>query len=833
MKQAILTLLMLVTSIFSVYSTQMTFSVKAGAETTPGCGSLVRLHVEPTWNKLDSVTNANISNVFFIDKDTGFVAGYKGIMLKTVDGGANWTFITTNTISYLNSLTFPTRKRGFVTSSSGFFLTTWDGGSTWQQITTGNNATIKRLAFVNDKIGFATNTTGEVLKTTDCGDNWVTVFSPTDNEANLISFTSTDTGYVANSNGYLVRTTNGGQTWVKVINDLPASGNTLYALQFTSASTGFYASLHGLYKTMDGGKTWALKFSGGNLNIQNIRFVNDQVGYILGKNGLFMKTLDAGDSWYSQNDAGSRGLFDICFPDSTTGYLVGFTGGIFKCGYQKFDSCRWSPANGLDDPYSRYPLADPTVSSTYTVTVYQNGEMANSEVTIDTTTLSLELGKDRNLVMGGSVTLSGKNVNYIGTIPLKYKWTPSTGLSSDTVVYPIASPTETTTYKLTVTSPLGCTATDSIKVYISDFSVNAGGDIIGYCGDSVNLSSSTNYSGTIPLKYKWTPSTGLSNDTIAEPRALVSNITYTLTATTLSGDQQAKDQVSIFSTTPNAPEICMVTVNDQMKNTIMWNRPSTNGVAQYSVYKESTVSDVYTLIGSVSADSLGMLTDQSSNAAVQSNKYKLTATDLCGFESIKSSAHKTMHLSINKGVGTSWNLIWEAYQGITVLTYNIYRGLSLDSMSLIGSCSGSNVQYTDLNAPSGTIYYQLEVVTENGFTRTYTNVNKLRSSVNTNTINSIKSNIAYYLVSGIDDVSSTDPIFTLYPNPAKDQVQLRCNQNKGQLLKLRIYDIAGKLAKQQLVSSDEILSISNLETGLYMVEVESDGMIQRNKLIIQ
>lgn len=33
-----------------------------------------------------------------------------------------------------------------------------------------------------------------------------------------------------------------------------------------------------------------------------------------------------------------------------------------------------------------------------------------------------------------------------------------------------------------------------------------------------------------------------------------------------------------------------------------------------------------------------------------------------------------MHLTINQGMGNTWNLIWQPYQGFVVSSYNIYRG---------------------------------------------------------------------------------------------------------------------------------------------------------------
>ena len=53
-----------------------------------------------------------------------------------------------------------------------------------------------------------------------------------------------------------------------------------------------------------------------------------------------------------------------------------------------------------------------------------------------------------------------------GNTPLTYKWTPATGLSSDTIANPIASPNISNTYTLKVTDRNNCVSTKSIDVIV-------------------------------------------------------------------------------------------------------------------------------------------------------------------------------------------------------------------------------------------------------------------------------------------------------------------------------------------------------------------------------
>jgi gliding motility-associated-like protein len=71
---------------------------------------------------------------------------------------------------------------------------------------------------------------------------------------------------------------------------------------------------------------------------------------------------------------------------------------------------------------------------------------------------------------GPYVTITaGQSTQLNGTGGTFYSWTPSNDLSCATCQNPIASPTVTTTYTLTVSDSLGCTLTDTVTVFVDIF----------------------------------------------------------------------------------------------------------------------------------------------------------------------------------------------------------------------------------------------------------------------------------------------------------------------------------------------------------------------------
>ena len=78
---------------------------------------------------------------------------------------------------------------------------------------------------------------------------------------------------------------------------------------------------------------------------------------------------------------------------------------------------------------------------------------------------TIALGPDIFLLPGGSTTLS--SVVSGGVAPYTYTWTPASTLSNANIKTPTATPTQNTTYQVTVTTASGCTATDAVQVIIS------------------------------------------------------------------------------------------------------------------------------------------------------------------------------------------------------------------------------------------------------------------------------------------------------------------------------------------------------------------------------
>ena len=133
-------------------------------------------------------------------------------------------------------------------------------------------------------------------------------------------------------------------------------------------------------------------------------------------------------------------------------------------------------------------------------------------------------------ITGGGITLCANssvplNATVTGNPTLTYSWSPSTGLSSSTVVNPTATVSNTTLYTLTVYDGNGISATDNTTISTQQPTVTVN-----------NLTFCSGIGGTLTASgastYSWSPATGLSATTGASVTANPSNTTtYIVTGT--------------------------------------------------------------------------------------------------------------------------------------------------------------------------------------------------------------------------------------------------------------------------------------------------------------
>ncbi len=354
----------------------------------------------------------------------------------------------------------------------------------------------------------------------------------------------------------------------------------------------------------------------------------------------------------------------------------------------------------------------------------------------------------------------------------------------------------------------GCpVASTSVSVNfqsITQPTITSSGTIQPCIGGSVTLSASSGYSG-----YLW--SNGSSSPSII----VNTSGNYTVQATGSNGCTSTSAPYTINASFLPTQNICVVGVDSLTSNIrVVWEEPITTAIDSFYIYKESNVSNVYTQVGTRAYDSLSVWIDPISNPAVQSYRYKITALDTCGVETPVSDFHKTIHLTINQGVGGAWNLIWSHYEGINFGSYNIYRGTSSSNMTLLTTIQSNLNSYTDLAPPTGAVYYQIEIVNPTNCTPTKsTNYSSSKSNIATNDLNNI------------EEFSSE--FISVYPNPTSSDLTIEITKGlMGE--EFTITDFYGRILKTGTFdSSKQKVDFADFSNGVYFIQITSRNIQQR------
>jgi len=223
----------------------------------------------------------------------------------------------------------------------------------------------------------------------------------------------------------------------------------------------------------------------------------------------------------------------ICYGESI------MIGSAFTANYEDtpFASFLWEPADAVSDTIASNPYT--TIDTTTTIILtYTNASGISAKDTMVVTVraaMTIDAGGIDTVCSGATINLGGSPTVTGGTSPYTYFW-ESTGdtVSNLSIANPTTTPLVSTLYTLTVTDANNCFASyGAVALIYPDIQISAGIDSTVLLGDSMRLGgNSTVIAGTSPFTYSWSPSTGLSSSTIANPMASPNATTeYVLTVT--------------------------------------------------------------------------------------------------------------------------------------------------------------------------------------------------------------------------------------------------------------------------------------------------------------
>ena len=285
-----------------------------------------------SWIQLSSNTTTHFYTLFFLNEDTGYVAGGdQGKLFKTIDGGQTWEQVTSISPSWggFTSVFFTDSNTGYVGTTNGWLFKTTDGGVNWTMQASGSGL-IREISFYDSNNGYFVSDGGDVGKTTDGGTTWSITPLISGCAAYSISLTTDSSAYVVGCNGNILKTTDAGQSWTQCRTGITSTD--LYSITFTNSSNGYAVGTNStIIKTENSGYSWELINSPvSGIYLNSVFFKDQDNGFIAGSSGTLLTSSNAGTDWTTISTGTTAGLASIHFPTSGVGYVAGSGGSILK-----------------------------------------------------------------------------------------------------------------------------------------------------------------------------------------------------------------------------------------------------------------------------------------------------------------------------------------------------------------------------------------------------------------------------------------------------------------------------------------------------------------------
>lgn len=170
------------------------------------------------------------------------------------------------------------------------------------------------------------------------------------------------------------------------------------------------------------------------------------------------------------------------------------------------DSYSWGPPDVLNDPYNSNPIATIWEATTFTVDVTSVCGSSQIEVTVEVYGADAESGLDTAICVGESAQLMASGGE-------SYNWAPGSSLDDPISASPIATPTITTNYIVTIITPEGCEIRDTTQVWVDqDLPFPILPDEVNICqGETTQIIAAG------ATSYLWSPDYNISATNVYNP----------------------------------------------------------------------------------------------------------------------------------------------------------------------------------------------------------------------------------------------------------------------------------------------------------------------------
>lgn len=311
----------------------------------------------------EAFNDAELTSITFVDADTGWAVGDRGVVWHTIDGGRHWQRQDAPTRARLESVSFADAENGWAVGGLhtpythygfGVVLRTVDGGRTWQNLPGLNLPALNQVAFFGPKRGIAVGESsslfpGGVFMTGDGGRSWSslplsmgkrTAENPQESSQLHLSRETWQSAAFLHLGAGVFASRGGRTAMLGELGDLRPTDYGVQGLRrpqsvaLTLQGIAWVCGDGGLIRTSsDFGATWhapdgELPTGSERIDFKAVAARGSHV-WLAGEPGsIVVHSNDAGRTWQTSRTDSNVPLNGLCFLDEQRGWAVGALGSI-------------------------------------------------------------------------------------------------------------------------------------------------------------------------------------------------------------------------------------------------------------------------------------------------------------------------------------------------------------------------------------------------------------------------------------------------------------------------------------------------------------------------
>lgn len=233
--------------------------------------------------------------------DALVAVGERGIIERSIDGGATWIRSERIVSTTLCGISFGDKLHGWAVGHGAVVLHTTDGGETWEHQFTGDDVEsplLDVLALDTNHV-IAVGAFGAYYETRDAGTTWEQQWI-IDEDAHLNRISRTHGGalFIAGEFGTLLRSTDAGDSWENLST---GDGGSLYGVLELADRTLLTYGLRGrVHRSTDDGETWTeVRTPGTGLLMTGIELVSTNTVILAGQGRTWWTSQNAGQTFHA------------------------------------------------------------------------------------------------------------------------------------------------------------------------------------------------------------------------------------------------------------------------------------------------------------------------------------------------------------------------------------------------------------------------------------------------------------------------------------------------------------------------------------------------------